>query len=44
MTPPEERVFDEVVEEMVRDGLMVQSKSEIGGWILTEQGEKVVYP
>lgn len=43
LTPPERRVFDEVVEEMVRDGLIAHSDSALGGWGLTEAGEALVY-
>ncbi|MBL9028183.1 MAG: TIR domain-containing protein [Myxococcales bacterium] len=44
LTPPEERVLDEVAEDMVRDGLIAHSDSALGGWVLTEEGEKLVYP
>lgn len=44
LTPPEERVFDEVVEEMVNEGLIRHADSDLGGWFLTEAGENLVYP
>jgi hypothetical protein len=36
LTPPEDRVFDEVVEDMVKEGLMREADGGLGGWFLTE--------